>query len=149
LRNGANDPQDAIESLNIALDLAKDDSQKARVYYWRSRAYRTLRRTAAEAADLSVLAALTDAPSDLLPTAEARLTEIGPVKTATTEPTATPTPLETEATPTLTGTPALSGTPATRTPTPKPSATSKTKTPAGTVTRTVTPSRTPTSGPYP
>jgi tetratricopeptide (TPR) repeat protein len=158
LRNGANDPQDAIESLNIALDLAKDDSQKARVYYWRSRAYRTLRRTAAEAADLSALAALTDAPSDLLPTAEARLTEIGPVKTATTEPTATPTALETQATPTPavtettptpTGTRAGSTTPATRTPTPKPSATSKTKTPVGTATRTVTPSRTPTSGPYP
>jgi tetratricopeptide (TPR) repeat protein len=143
LRNGIDDAKNAIESLNAALALAKTDSQKARVYYWRSRAYRTLRRTADEAADLRALMELTNAPSDWAPTAEARLTEIGPVLTATKEPTSTPTPLETPMTPTPTGTRAVSATPATPTPTPKPSATSKTKTPAG------TPSRTPTGGPYP
>jgi len=146
LRNGTDDAKNSLENLNAALDLAQDDSQKARVYYWRSRAYRTLRRTAEEAADLIALAFLDNPPSGLVPTAEARLTEIGPLATLTPTPRASRTPTPTaEVTETLTGTSVGSATPATATRKPSPTS----KTPAGTPTRTVTPSRTPTLGAYP
>lgn len=110
LSGGNNNAEDALEPLTTALGLTQAEADSAQVFYWRARAYQILRRTVEEIADLTALTAL-DA-QDLVPTAEARLTEIGPLPSdtplasATSPVTATPTARPVTATPT------------TRTPTP-------------------------------
>jgi tetratricopeptide (TPR) repeat protein len=114
LIGGNNNAEDALEPLTTALGLTQEEADSAQVFYWRARAYQILRRTAEEIADLTALAAL-DA-KDLAPTAEARLTEIGPLSTATSE--ASPTAAASATTSGPTATPTRPSRTATRTPTP-------------------------------
>jgi tetratricopeptide (TPR) repeat protein len=108
----------ALPSFANALNAAKDDGQRARVYYWRAQAFKALDSTMEEVADLALLAALTAAPGNLASTAQARLTEIGPLPTET-RTSAPPTPTRT----------ALPGTPTVRvTLTPRRTATLQTPT---------------------
>lgn len=101
LSGGNSNADKAVEPLTIALGLTQTEADSAQVFHWRARAYQILRRTAEELADLTALTAL-DA-QDLAPTAEARLTEIGPLPTATTSgPTGTPTRPSRTPTPTRT-----------------------------------------------
>ncbi|MGH2524342.1 MAG: tetratricopeptide repeat protein, partial [Anaerolineales bacterium] len=101
----------ALESFNAALALATEPAQTARVYFWRAQAFEALGQTAEQIADLSALAELDDL---LAPTAQAQLTAIGPLPTATLSVTVTPTLAAVTLTPTR-GTPARTPT-ATRTP---------------------------------
>lgn len=118
LSGGNKNANSALEPLTTALGLTEDEADSAQVFYWRARAYQILRRTAEEIADLTALAALE--AKDLVPTAEARLTEIGPLPsvtplasatspstiTPTTKPAnPTPTPTRPSRTPTATRTP--------------------------------------------
>jgi len=132
--------KDSLDSFNAAFDLAKADEQKARVYYWRSRAYKALHRTDAEAADLAALAAL-NITSDLLPTAQARLTEIGPVPTTTAGLPGAKTSTPTAAAATPLGSASSSATPTLATTAPTVTSTS------GTLVATLTP--TPSKSPSP
>lgn len=119
-----NQPDNAIGTLTLALGLAQTPAEQGPVYLWRAQAFRAAGRTADEIADLQSLSALTE-PAGLAPTAQARLTEIGPPATATPSPTAT----------VLTSTPG-------RTPTATPS-------PRVTATRTATVTGTPPATPRP
>lgn len=103
LSGGTKNATDAIEPLTTALGLTQAEADSAQVFYWRAQAYQILRRTAEEMADLTALAAL-DAP-DLAPTAEARLTEIGPLPTATLEASPTAAASATSTRPSRTATP--------------------------------------------
>jgi tetratricopeptide (TPR) repeat protein len=116
---------DAVETLTQALEAAQADEQRAQALFWRARAHAAAGRAVDEVADLLAFAELAARRDPLGPTAEARLTEIGPLPTATPSPTPTATASKT-ATPTATRT----GTP-TRTPTP-------THTPSPTRTATAT-----------
>lgn len=77
----------AITTLTLALGAAAGPAEQAAVYLWRAQAYHAAGRLADEIADLKALSLLAEAP-DLAPTAAARLTEIGPLASAT--PTASP-----------------------------------------------------------
>jgi tetratricopeptide (TPR) repeat protein len=116
LNGGANQAEDALEPLTTALGLTQAETESAQAFYWRARAYQILKRTAEEIADLNAVAALE--AEDLAPTAVARLTEIGPLPSATSPasptpavtatvrpPSATPTPTRTSRTATPTRTP--------------------------------------------
>jgi tetratricopeptide (TPR) repeat protein len=145
-----NQPAEALEQMEVALQVAVSEAERAQALYWRSRAFRLVGRRADEVADLQAVADLSEAPAELQPTVVARLTEIGPL------PSATPTVTETSAvtaTRTSTARPATTGTP-TRTPTAAadgsatltstPAATARTATRTPTATRTSTRSPTPT-----
>ncbi len=133
-------PADAAAALTTALDLASTNAQRTQAYFWRAQAYAALGEAAGEAADLEALASLASSSDPLAATAEARLTEIGPLPTATQDATlaaaATRTAIQA-----ATGTAAAQPT-ATRTATSTPSSTptpTPTRTPTRTATRTATP----------
>ena len=98
--------RDALNSLNAAVTLAQTGEQKARAYYARSQYYRRLGRAAEEAADLNAFLALSAAPADLVPTAQARSTALGPQPTLTPIAGSPAAPLPATATPGRSGTPA-------------------------------------------
>jgi tetratricopeptide (TPR) repeat protein len=127
---GGERPADAVAALTAALELAATNAQRTQTYYWRAQAHAAAGDPAAEAADLAALMALASASDPLAPTAEARLTEIGPLPTATLDATAQAA---------ATGTAAARAT-ATRTATP-----TATRTATRTATSTATPTATPTT----
>jgi tetratricopeptide (TPR) repeat protein len=114
---------DSIAAFTTALDLAATTAETIQVYAWRAQAHAAAGQPAAEAADWLAVASLGAATHPLVSTAEARLTAIGPLPTATLDPTAqaaaTLTVQAKPATPTrtATATPTKLSTP-TRTPTP-------------------------------
>ncbi len=125
----------ALAALNTAIGEGGDEAQ---AYSWRAQVYGALGRTVEEVADLRLVSGLIASNDPLAATAEARLTEIGPL------PTETPGPTETSPSPTPTATRTATATPtptATRTPTATSTATA---TPTLTATRTRTATRTPT-----
>jgi tetratricopeptide (TPR) repeat protein len=139
-------PEDALPNLEAAARLAVEDMDRMRVYYWQAQAYAALKRPALEATALIALEQLggTGTPGA---DARARLTEIGPLPTATktATPTRTATPART-VTPTRTPTSSITPT-ATRaedTPTATPSFTASPK-PTSSATRTAGPTSTPTA----
>lgn len=81
-----NKAQDALTPLNAAFVLAQTNAQRAEVLWWRARAYLALGQRAEERTDLEALTALGDA-STLLPTAQARLTQIKIEAAGTATPT--------------------------------------------------------------
>lgn len=97
----AKDPLNALSVLDTALGLAQVDSEIVAVLYFRAEANRALGRLEAAIADLTQAQALAAADNPYGATAQAALTEIGPL------PTTTPTPSET---PTITLTPAVTTT---------------------------------------
>jgi tetratricopeptide (TPR) repeat protein len=132
-----NKPDEALTPLSAALVLAQTDEQRAQVLWWRARAHSLAGRRPEEVADLQTLAALTGGGT-LVPTAQARLTEIAIQSRGTN----TPTPRVT-ATATRTATVARTTTrTATVTPPPSPSPTlNRTAYPASGTPASPTPTR--------
>jgi tetratricopeptide (TPR) repeat protein len=119
-----NEAEEALTPLSAALVLAQTDEQRANVLWWRARAYKLLGRRPEEVVDLQAITELTSG-GPLLPTAQARLTEIKIL----TDGTATPTVKASQTravTATRTATPTRTAT-ATRTPTLGPSTPSPTR----------------------
>ncbi|MGQ0600725.1 MAG: tetratricopeptide repeat protein [Anaerolineales bacterium] len=81
-----NKAKDALTPLNAAFVLAQTNAQRAEVLWWRARAYALLGQRAEERADLEALTALGD-DSPLLPTAQARLTQLQIEAAGTATPT--------------------------------------------------------------
>ena len=133
---------DAIGSLTTAVDVAPDAPSTFLARLWRARAYAAAGLTEEEVADLLVAGALGGHPTEA-PTIAARLTDIGPLPTATSAPTNTaPSP-----TATATEAPSATGTPTRRpTITPSPAPTLR-PTPTLTPTRTAPPAQTATPTP--
>ncbi len=119
-------PDEAVTSLSLALGKAQTDDQKAQAYALRAQVFQTLGLPLQQVADLQALLKLKQAPTGAAATAQALLTQIGPLPTATATATSTPT---------LTASPTAGPSP---TRTPKPSATRRV-----TATRTPTVTRTP------
>jgi tetratricopeptide (TPR) repeat protein len=153
--------EDAAAQLNTLDRFRLEASQRARLLYWRARAYDRLENRALALADWLALMELKpelevelesgEIPASWLRTAEQRIEILQqPTETPTPTMTGTPTPTRT-ATPTYTPTATRTLTPTrtptatpTRTPTRTPTQTS-TSSPTQTSTRTTTPTRTPTA----
>lgn len=84
----ADHADEAIEPLTVAVAVARDEAEQALALYWRAEAHLAARRQAEAVKDLQAAVALTSEASTVavLPTAEARLKELGFAATATRTP---------------------------------------------------------------